>query len=77
MPTYEYRCEKCGHLFEAFHKISQSPLKDCPKCKQPALKRGIGGQNATLQFKGSGFYITDYSKKQESSSQKQDSSKKE
>lgn len=60
MPTYEYRCEKCQHQFEIFHKISQEPLKECPKCHKPSLVLGIGGQNATLNFKGSGFYITDY-----------------
>lgn len=60
MPTYDYKCTECNYYYEAFHKISQEPLKECPKCHKPALKRGIGGQNAVLKFKGSGFYITDY-----------------
>lgn len=60
MPTYDYNCAECGYQYEVFHKISQEPLKECPKCSKPSLKRGIGGQNAVLSFKGSGFYITDY-----------------
>lgn len=62
MPTYEYKCTECGHVFDTFHKISQKPLTQCPKCQKSTLKRGIGGQNAVLNFKGSGFYITDYTK---------------
>jgi putative FmdB family regulatory protein len=58
MPTYEYECRKCGHEFEAFQRISEAPLKRCPKCKG-AVKRKIG-TGAGLLFKGSGFYITDY-----------------
>lgn len=63
MPTYEYQCEDCGYLYEAFHKMSDDPLKECPKCHKMALKRLIGGKEAHLNFKGSGFYITDYVKK--------------
>ena len=58
MPTYEYVCRKCGHEFDAFQKMSDAPLKRCPKCKG-AVQRKIGG-GAGLLFKGSGFYITDY-----------------
>jgi putative FmdB family regulatory protein len=47
---------------EAFQSMKDAPLKQCPACKKPALKRGIGG-GAGLIFKGSGFYITDYKKK--------------
>ncbi|HKZ00353.1 MAG TPA: zinc ribbon domain-containing protein [Rhabdochlamydiaceae bacterium] len=60
MPTYDYTCEKCHHVMEAFQKITDGQLTSCPKCKAEALKRGIGGGNATFQFKGSGFYQTDY-----------------
>ena len=59
MPTYDYRCEKCGHQFETFQSITAGPLKKCPKCKKSALKRLIG-TGAALLFKGDGFYITDY-----------------
>lgn len=59
MPTYDYRCEKCEHEFEAFQSITAVPLKQCPKCKKPKLRRLIG-TGAALLFKGDGFYITDY-----------------
>src|ERR1044072_7855848 len=62
MPTYEYACSKCGHQFEQFQSMRDEPLKKCPKCGKPALKRLVGG-GAGLIFKGSGFYITDYKKK--------------
>ncbi|MBN2012400.1 zinc ribbon domain-containing protein [candidate division KSB1 bacterium] len=58
MPTYDYRCDKCGHQFEEFQSISAEPLKECPVCHGP-VQRLIGAGNGFL-FKGSGFYITDY-----------------
>ena len=62
MPTYEYACPKCGHEFELFQSMRDEPLKKCPKCKKPGVKRLVGG-GAGLIFKGTGFYITDYKKK--------------
>jgi putative FmdB family regulatory protein len=62
MPTYEYACTKCGHGFEQFQSMRDDPLKKCPKCGKPALKRLLG-TGAGLIFKGSGFYITDYKNK--------------
>jgi putative FmdB family regulatory protein len=62
MPTYEYACTKCGYEFEQFQSMKDEPLKKCPKCKKPALKRLVGG-GAGLIFKGTGFYITDYKNK--------------
>jgi putative FmdB family regulatory protein len=59
MPTYEYKCDKCGHQFEQMQGITSKPLRKCPKCGKPALKRLIG-TGAALIFKGSGFYATDY-----------------
>jgi|SRR5688572_1120268 len=59
MPTYEYRCEACGHELELFQNISEAPKKKCPACKRSKLKRKIGG-GAGFLFKGSGFYLTDY-----------------
>lgn len=60
MPTYEYECKHCGHAFEAFQKITDEPLKGCPKCHKE-IKRLIGS-GAGIIFKGSGFYATDYRK---------------
>jgi putative FmdB family regulatory protein len=59
MPTYEYRCEKCGHEFEEFQSISAKPIKKCPKCGKLAVKRLISA-GAGIIFRGSGFYETDY-----------------
>ena len=58
MPHYDYECQKCGYVFEAFQKINDKPLKKCSRCGG-RLKRLIGA-GAGLIFKGSGFYITDY-----------------
>ena len=58
MPTYDYKCDKCGHEFERFQRISDAPLKQCPECRG-RVRRMIGA-GAGLLFKGSGFYITDY-----------------
>lgn len=59
MPTYEYECEGCGRSHEEFQSIKDPPLKVCPHCRQPKLRRLVGA-GAGLLFKGSGFYITDY-----------------
>ncbi len=59
MPTYDYRCEACGHEFEEFQSITAGALRKCPDCKKLKLKRLIGG-GAGILFKGSGFYETDY-----------------
>jgi putative FmdB family regulatory protein len=59
MPTYEYKCEACGHAFEKFQTMSSAPVKVCPECGKKKVKRLIG-TGAGLIFKGSGFYITDY-----------------
>jgi putative FmdB family regulatory protein len=62
MPTYSYRCTSCKHELEAFQKITDEPLVICPKCEKHSLERGFGGGQALFQFKGSGFYQTDYKK---------------
>ena len=62
MPTYDYECRRCGHVFEAFHGINSEPVKTCPQCKGK-VKRLVGG-GCGLIFKGSGFYITDYRSKE-------------
>lgn len=63
MPTYEYRCKKCGHRFERFEAMSAKPVKTCPRCHKPKVERLIGTGSGLL-FKGSGFYITDYRSRQ-------------
>jgi putative FmdB family regulatory protein len=62
MPTYEYQCLKCHHTFDAFQSMSEEPLKTCPVCGD-SVKRLIS-PGAAIIFKGSGFYITDYRKKE-------------
>jgi putative FmdB family regulatory protein len=63
MPLYEYECKKCGHRFEKIQKFSDKMVKKCPEC---------GGQveqmisAPAVQFKGTGWYVTDYAKKSSS-----------
>lgn len=71
MPTYDYRCTKCGHRFELFHSIKDETLRRCPRCRGKAVRVPAGG--AGLLFKGSGFYITDYRSKHYQERAKQDS----
>jgi len=59
MPTYDYRCNACGHEFELFQSMSDSVKKKCPECAKLALERLIG-TGAAVIFKGGGFYETDY-----------------
>jgi len=63
MPTYEYQCQKCGHRFSEFQRITDPPIKDCPKCKKKNCVEQLISGGSGLIFKGSGFYITDYKKK--------------
>ncbi len=65
MPTYDYRCVSCGHQFEAFQSMRDELLKVCPECGG-RIERLISGGTGLI-FKGSGFYITDYKRKSESS----------
>ena len=75
MPTYEYKCTKCGHVFEAFQKMSDPPVEKCPKCDGPVERLISGGTG--LIFKGSGFYITDYKKSGDKKDSEKESPKKE
>ena len=59
MPTYDYECDSCGHRFEKFQSIKARPVKKCPACEKPTVRRLIGTGGAII-FKGSGFYTTDY-----------------
>jgi putative FmdB family regulatory protein len=60
MPLYEYQCESCGHRFEKIQKFSDPHEDTCPKCAGK-MKRLVS--SPAIQFKGSGWYITDYAKK--------------
>ena|SRR5579885_3063887 len=64
MPLYEYQCKKCGHRFEKIQKFSDKPVKKCPECGG-AVEQTISAP--AVQFKGSGWYVTDYAKKGSSS----------
>ena len=77
MPTYEYHCDACDHNFDEFQSMSDAPLKKCPQCKKPKLRR-VFGTGAAILFKGPGFYETDYrseSYKQAAKADKEASSK--
>ena len=63
MPTYEYKCPKCGTRFEKVQKITSRPGAPCPKCGAKAERLLSGGHG--LVFKGSGFYETDYKRPSE------------
>ena len=60
MPIYEYECQKCNAHTEAFQKVSDKPLAKCPKCGGK-LEKLISAP--AIQFKGSGWYVTDYANK--------------
>jgi putative FmdB family regulatory protein len=62
MPTYDYTCDACNHELEAFQKITEEPLLECPACKGATLRRRIGGRRVGLHFQGDGFYLTDYAR---------------
>jgi len=72
MPLYEYQCTKCGHRFEKIQKFSDKMIRKCPEC---------GGRVEQLvsapavQFKGSGWYVTDYAKKSHAPAASSDSGK--
>ena len=58
MPIYEYECRSCGHRMEAMHKISDSPLTDCPVCTKSELVKLISATGFRLS--GGGWYETDF-----------------
>ncbi|MFM8583882.1 MAG: FmdB family zinc ribbon protein [Planctomycetaceae bacterium] len=59
MPTYDYICDACSHVWEEFQSITAEPTKKCPECKKKKARRRIGS-GAGILFKGTGFYQTDY-----------------
>lgn len=64
MPLYEYECEVCGKRFERIHKFSDPPIAVCVHCGKSPVRKLFS--SPAIQFKGSGFYITDYAKKSSS-----------
>ncbi len=81
MPLYEYQCKKCKHKFEKIQKFSDPPVRKCPECGGP-VEKVMHAPN--VQFKGTGWYVTDYGGKDKSekpkpegSSEKSGSEKKE
>lgn len=57
MPLYEYECVKCGHRFEKIENLSAPTMQKCPKCGKKAERQL---SSPAIQFKGSGWYVTDY-----------------
>ena len=66
MPVYEYLCEKCDHEFEREQRITDDPVKTCPKCRSRRVKRLISQTSFVL--KGSGWYADGYGNKKKSGS---------
>jgi putative FmdB family regulatory protein len=60
VPLYEYECDNNGHRFEVIQKFSDPPVQVCPKCGSPVHKMI---SSPAFQFKGTGWYITDYARK--------------
>ena len=77
MPLYEYQCKKCKHRFEKIQKFSDPLVKKCPECGGP-VEQLLSAP--AVQFKGSGWYVTDYAGKktgsEPSSSEKSEKSEK-
>lgn len=74
MPLYEYECKKCGHRFEKIQKFSDRMVKKCPECGG-VVEQMISAP--AVQFKGSGWYVTDYAKKSGTSASSSDNGSKE
>ena len=58
MPLYEYECDACGERFERIQKFSDPPVEVCPNCGKKTVRKLLS--SPAIQFKGSGWYITDY-----------------
>ncbi|MCB1230622.1 MAG: zinc ribbon domain-containing protein [Verrucomicrobiae bacterium] len=75
MPTYDYKCEKCGHQFEVFQSMKDERLTDCPQEGCDGKVKRLIGTGAGIIFKGSGFYETDYRSDSYKKAAKADTSK--
>ncbi len=68
MPLYEYQCESCSERFELLQKFSDSPADTCARCGKGPVHRLVS--SPAIQFKGSGWYVTDYARKGGAGSEK-------
>lgn len=75
MPLYEYECDACGAKFELIQKFADPPAESCKMCGSGPVRKLVS--SPAFQFKGSGWYITDYARKGESEGSKKDSAAKE
>jgi putative FmdB family regulatory protein len=71
VPLYEYQCKKCKHKFEKIQKFSDPPIRKCPECGSP-VEKVMHAPN--VQFKGTGWYVTDYGGKDKSEKSKPEGS---
>jgi putative FmdB family regulatory protein len=72
MPLYEYECDACHQRFEKIQKFSDPPVEVCEKCGKGPVRKLLS--SPAIQFKGSGWYITDYARKSGSDAGKTGSS---
>lgn len=72
MPLYEYQCQKCGHRFERIQKFSDAPIAECPKCGG-AVQKLVS--SPAFQFKGTGWYVTDYARQGDKSTESKSTGK--
>ena len=70
MPLYEYQCESCGHRFELIQKFSDPPAETCPACGKGPVQKLVS--SPAFQFKGTGWYVTDYARKSDGGSESKD-----
>jgi len=73
MPLYEYECDACGQRFEEIRKFSDPDLETCTRCGKGPIRRLLS--SPAIQFKGTGWYITDYSSKGKQGSESSDAAK--
>ena len=71
MPIYEYECDACGHRFEQIQKFSDPLVEVCPKCGERKIRKLLS--SPAIQFKGSGWYVTDYAGKGSATKESKDS----
>lgn len=73
MPIYEYECTSCHHQFDVIQKISDEPVKECPACHKDTTTKLVSA--AGFQLKGTGWYVTDFKNKQNTSTAKSEPAK--